>query len=237
MSKNNQIPMFMRNVIILILALFTTATTYAQERKVPFNGILKDLTGKPFKKARVYVTTPKNYAVVSKLGVFGLTDVQSDDTLKILINKKVYKVPVNSRKSLTIQLDPVSGESITMEDHELTQKGFDHTARRERSLGMIVTGEKIRQSGEPNLMKALVGKVPGLNISKDDLGGVAKVNIRGANSFNSDTTPLFVLDGVIIPTIDDVGVHFIDYVEVLKDGSYYGAKGANGAILIFTKQY
>ncbi|MBE6287354.1 MAG: hypothetical protein E7099_04095 [Mediterranea massiliensis] len=227
----------MRKLVLIMLTLLAIQAGYAQERKVPFNGILKDLSGKPFKKARVYVTTPKNYAVVNKLGIFGLTDVQPNDTLKILINKKTYKVPVNSRKSLTIQLDPISGESITMEDHELTQKGFDHTARRERSLGMIVTGEKIRQSGEPNLLKALHGKVPGLNISKDDLGGVSKVSMRGINSFNSDTTPLFVLDGVIIPTIDDVGIHFIDYVEVLKDGSYYGAKGANGAILIFTKQY
>jgi outer membrane receptor for ferrienterochelin and colicin len=102
---------------------------------------------------------------------------------------------------------------------------------------MIISGERIRQTNSNNLLDALNGKVPGLNVSMNESGTVAKANIRGINSFNSDTTPLFVLDGFVVSSVNDIPLHDIDYVEVLKEGSFYGSRGANGAILIFTKTY
>lgn len=223
--------------ILLLLICLVTIFGHAQERKIPFNGILKDFNDMPIKKAKVYITSPKSYSKTNKLGAFGLTNVNYEDTLKVVIKKDIYKIPIESKRSIVILLDEKTGKYATREDQELKNLRFDHVNHRERNLGIIISGEKIRQTNSSNLLEALNGKVAGLNVSMDEGGKVAKANMRGTNSFNSDTTPLFVLDGFVINSVDDIPLHDIDYVEVLKDGSYYGSRGSNGAILIFTKVY
>lgn len=223
--------------IIVILTCLITCCCYAQERKIPFNGILMDFNEKPIHKAKVYITSSKRFSRTNKSGGFGLTNVDYSDTLKILIKNQTYKVPIEHRRSIIILLDTQSGKYTAREDIELLNKRFDHVNNRERNLGTIISGERLRKSNTNNFLEALRGKVPGLNISNTDVGGVSKVNIRGVNSFNCDTTPLFVLDGTVIDNANVVPVYDIDYVEILKEGSYYGSRGANGAILIFTKNY
>lgn len=226
----------MKKMLLLFMCLITIGG-YAQERKVPFNGILKDLNEKPIKKARIYINNPRSYAMSNKLGAFGLTDVNYADTLNIIIKKQTYQVPIDHKRSIVILLDTETGKYATREDFELLDKRFDHVNHRERNLGTIISGEKLRQTNCNNLLEALAGKVPGLNVTKNESGGVAKASMRGINSFNSDTTPIFVLDGTVVSNIDTFPLHDIDYIEVLKDGSYYGSRGSNGAILIFTKIY
>ena len=223
--------------ILLLLICLVTCCCYAQERKVPFNGILKDFNDKPINKAKVYIKSPKSYSKTNKLGAFGLTNVDYSDTLKILIKKQLYKIPIENQRSIVILLDEKTGKFATREDQDLLNRRFDHVIHRERNIGMIISGERIRQTNSNNLLEALNGKVPGLNVSMNESGTVAKANIRGINSFNSDTTPLFVLDGFVVSSVNDIPLHDIDYVEVLKEGSFYGSRGANGAILIFTKTY
>lgn len=226
----------MKAILILFACLSINLSLYAQERKVPFNGILTDLTENPIRKARVYTRSSKGYTITNKMGEFGLTNVNPDDTLNILIKKKLYQVPVNSMKSLIVRLDTQSGKALTYESLELVEKGFDHVRRRESDLGDIISGETLRRSGKGNLMDALQGKVPGLYISKDGApGSEGSANIRGLKSFISDSTPLFVVDGFIVETLTDVPIYDIDYVEILKEGYMYGARGANGVILVFTR--
>ncbi len=59
--------------------------------------------------------------------------------------------------------------------------------------------------------------------------------MRGLNSIKLSQTPLFIVDGIEVTTLTNVSVWDVDYVEVLKDASIYGSRGANGAILVHTK--
>lgn len=225
----------MRTILVLLACLNICTILHSQERKIPFNGILTDLTDTPIKKARIYISSPGSYSTTDKLGLFGLTNVQPDDTLHILVKKETYRVAVGGMRSMEIRLDTQAGKILVNESRELIEKGFDHVRRRERNLGDIISGESLRRSGRGNLLEALQGKVPGLNISKDGApGSEGEVNIRGLKSFISDSTPLFVVDGFIVETLNDVPIYDIDYVEILKDGHMYGARGANGVILVFT---
>lgn len=78
----------------------------------------------------------------------------------------------------------------------------------------------------------LRGRVAGLEVSPD-----GSMHIRGINSINSPTDPLIILDGSPIDNINSVNPHDVKSVDVLKDASasIYGARGANGVILITTK--
>lgn len=226
----------MKRILFLLVTLALGLVIQAQERKIPFNGILKDIDGNPIKKARVYITSPRRYVTTTKMGEFGLTNVNPDDTIKILQNKQIYKVPVDKKRSMIILLDVANGHIQVSEDILLQEKGFDHVSRRETGMGTIITGNALLRSGRSTLMAALQGRVPGLNISGIEApGSEGSVNIRGVKSFLAPSTPLYVVDGMVVETLSDIPLHDIDYVEILREAPLYGSRGANGAILVFTK--
>lgn len=226
----------MKRFIFIIVCLATLFNVQAQQRKTPFNGILTDFSETPIRKARVYITSPRKYVTTTKRGEFGLTDVNPDDTLKILIKGKTYQVPVDKCKSLSIMLNTETGDVLASESLELIERGFDHVTRRESHLGTIITGRTLARSGRSTLIAALAGRVPGLNISGTEApGSEGSVNIRGFKSFTGSNTPLYVVDGMIVETLNDVPIHDIDYVEILKEASFYGSRGANGAIVVYTR--
>lgn len=72
------------------------------------------------------------------------------------------------------------------------------------------------------------GKVPGVSVTG------TKITIRGLNSINSSTDPIFVVDGIIVSSIDNISPRQVKSISVLKgsDASIYGSRGANGVILI-----
>ena len=97
--------MNVRLFLVLLVSLFPFHLNAQPSRKIPFNGLLTDLCGQPIKRARVYVTNPKDYALTNKDGEFGLTNVAPYDTLNIIIKKKqLFKVPINGKRSIVIRL-------------------------------------------------------------------------------------------------------------------------------------
>lgn len=104
-----------------------------------------------------------------------------------------------------------------------------------------ISSEKILAKTSANPLGALQGKVAGFNINNNSglPGGIFKVNIRGYNSINATNDPLFVVDGVIGVDFGMLNTADIESVDVLKDASstaIYGARGANGVILVTTKK-
>lgn len=208
---------------------------YAQ-KGVPFNGLVFDTNGNPLKNVRVYVHDPRKYSRTNKLGRFGLTDVKGTDTLNVAFKKHSYQIPVNNKKSMKIFLAD-ENQVRTEEDQQLVDFGYGFVKRRE-STGPSngISGEELRRSGYSDILSALQGRIPGLNVGGNGAAGVEPtVSMRGANSFMLSQTPLFVVDGVIVDTLMGVSLMDVDYVEVLKDASIYGSRGANGAILVRTK--
>ena len=85
------------------------------------------------------------------------------------------------------------------------------------------------RTGRTNILDALQGLVPGLTVSN------GRAVIRGIGTINSSSDPLFILDGVEVPSLSFVNLNDVERVEVQKDGSIYGVKGANGVILVTSK--
>lgn len=130
-----------------------------------------------------------------------------------------------------------------------TQKKSDLTG----SVG-TVKAEDIQERQLPSVSQALAGRVAGVNVSVNSgrPGGQSNVRIRGFSSISTSNNPLYVVDGVIMPVgtqtdgsyslnnaIDNINPADIASMEILKDASataIYGARGANGVILITTKR-
>ena len=137
------------------------------------------------------------------------------------------------------------------------------TVRKRDLTGSIasVSSEKIRERSYSNVLQSLSGQLPGVNITQNSgaPGMAPTIRVRGASSINSGTTPLYVVDGIPLqdstPTGNgEYGAKNLDYnvnplntinpndiasVEVLKDAAsaaIYGSRGANGVVIITTKQ-
>ncbi len=130
-----------------------------------------------------------------------------------------------------------------------TQKKSDLTG----SVGSVKS-EEIQERQLPSVAQALAGRIAGVAVSVNSgrPGGQTNVRIRGFSSISTSNNPLYVVDGVIMPVgtqtdgsyslnnaIDNINPADIESMEVLKDASataIYGARGANGVILITTKR-
>lgn len=203
----------------------------------PFNGYVCDLTGTPLKGVRVYLHSEGYAARSDKKGRFGLTDVQPTDTLHIIYKRQEYSVPVSGRRSLSIRLGDQCIDRAE-EDQDLIFLGYNYVKRREvLEPTSGIRGEDLVRCGYNNLLQALQGRVAGLNISmRGEAGAEPSVNIRGQRSIMLSNRPLFIVDGVEVESLDFVSIYDVDVVEVLKSAPIYGSRGANGAIIVTTKQ-
>ena len=156
------------------------------------------------------------------------------------------EVQVGNQASLNINL---KSDDKTLD--EIVVIGYGTT--RKSDLTGAVSGVKEAQLQErpaPSLSQALSGRMPGVQVNTNSgrPGGRTTIRIRGFSSINSSNNPLYVVDGVLLPQttgdqfsspIDYINPNDIVSVEVLKDASstaIYGARGANGVILVQTRK-
>lgn len=220
----------MKKIVLLLFAAFVSVTGFAQKQNgEPFNGIVEDALGQPLKGAKVWVVSPNYFARSDKKGQFGLTNVKPTDTIHVKFNDHVYSVPVDGKKSMRVRVaDELKVEA--QEDKDLVNIGYGFVKRREIcSSSSGIPGEVLVRTGRTNLLDAMQGLVPGLTVSN------GRAVIRGVGTINGSTDPLFILDGVEVASLAFVSVSDVESVEVQKDGSMYGSKGANGVIRVTTK--
>ncbi len=225
----------MRTLRIIGFIVGILGFVLAARGEVPFNGLLLDRELKPKKGVKIYVKDPKRYTTTDKKGRFGLTDVQPDDTLTLELSKKEkIRIPVNGARGMKIVLAG-DGTAKGEDDEELANTGYGYVKRREFSgVSSGISGDRLRATGARDILSGLKGLVPGLNVS--GARGDESVNIRGIKSFMSSSTPLYVIDGIVVSSLDFISIYDMDHVEVIKDGSQYGSRGANGAIVVTTKK-
>jgi len=105
----------------------------------------------------------------------------------------------------------------------------------------VSSGEDIIKNQAFSALDGLKGKAAGVNIfaNSGQPGGASRVVIRGTGTINASTDPLYIVDGVAMENFQYMNPNDIERIEVLKDASsaaIYGARGANGVILVTTKR-
>ncbi len=211
-------------------------------------------TGEPFPGATIVEKGTSNGVASGPDGAFTLK-VHNGATL--VITAIGYSVTeINATAAETIRLKAAVKQ---LQDIVVTAAGI---ARQKTSLGYsvsTVTSEKLAQKSEPDPIRALTGKVAGVNVQSAGgvAGGGTNITIRGNSSLNGNNQPLFVVDGVPFDnssfanvggtTVGGAGVtnrafdldpNNIQSMTVLKGAAaaaLYGSRAANGAIIITTK--
>ena len=209
-------------------------------------GIVQDISG-PVIGANVVVKGTTNGGITDVNGQFTISNVPPNAVLLVsYIGYLSQEVPVGNQTRLEITIH----EDIASLD-EIVVVGYG-TMRKSDVTGSTfsVKDEILSQRPSTTLGQALGGKAAGVHISTNSgrPGGRATIRIRGSNSINVTNEPLYVIDGVILNVgslsngtspIDYLNPNDIQSIEILKDASstaIYGARGANGVVMITTKK-
>ena len=219
-------------LVAFLLAIFATGTMHAQI--VASGTVVEKSTGEPIIGASVLEEGTSNGTITDFDGNFELS---VKDGAMLSISYVGFK-PQTLSAAQGMQISLVEDNEVL---DEVVVTGY--TAQRKADLTGAVTAisaKDLEKQQENNPMKALQGKVPGMNITADGApSGAATIRIRGIGTLN-DNDPLFIIDGV--PTksgMHELNPNDIESIQVLKDAasaSIYGSRAANGVIVITTKR-
>lgn len=221
-----------KGAIVLSLSL-CCAVAFAQNS---IKGNVKDSSGEPL--IGVTIQNSKGGGTVTDIdGNFSLSNLKPGDKLTVsYVGCKTKTVTVSNQKTLDIVLEATDK---TLE--EVVVIGYGTMKRRDLTGAVAsVTGDKLAQNPVSNIAEALQGQLPGVTVTSQDgrPGASMNIRVRGGGSITQSNDPLFIVDGVQVSRIDDIPADNIESIDVLKDAAstaIYGARGANGVILITTK--
>lgn len=236
---------------IIVSAKVTVRQKNRKETKV--TGVVVDTQGNPVIGATVQVPG-KNIGTATDLsGRFALT-VDENDQLEIsYIGYQTVHTRARSNMSITLKDDLESLDEVVVVGYG-TQRKRDLTGSIAR-----LNGDDLKFDGVSSVSQALGGKAAGLYVRQNSAqpGGGIDILVRGAGSVNAGNDPLYIVDGFPIAKLDqpnggdkkmDPGTQSIlnflnpndiESIEVLKDASatsIYGARAANGVVIITTKR-
>ncbi len=228
----------MKERLIWTVLLFFSALhfSFAQEKTV--TGTVKDEAGIPLSGVTVMVKGTTRGVATDFDGNYSIK-VKAGDVLQFVsIGLSNVEKTVGSSNVINVTMKE---ESQQLDEVVVVAYG---TADKKSLTGSIavVSAEKISQQQTTDVAKALEGSVAGITISTStgQPGEDSSIRIRGIGSINASNQPLIVLDGVPYSgSLNSINNNDIESISVLKDASssaLYGARGANGVIIITTKK-
>jgi len=209
------------------------------QQEVSVTGVVRDESGMPIAGVTVSVNGTSLATKTDNEGRYKLEKVPPAGTLNFrMVGKQAMDEPVNGRRTIDIKL--LSSQSSL---DEVIVVGYGKQ-RKETVTGAVATvkGSDLAQSPALNVSNAMTGRIPGViatNGSAEPGYDGSTIKIRGTNTLGN-SSPLVVIDGVPAREggIERLNPRDIENISVLKDASaaIYGARAANGVILVTTKR-
>ncbi|MGZ3754032.1 MAG: SusC/RagA family TonB-linked outer membrane protein [Mucilaginibacter sp.] len=228
-----------KNLLSVCLILFLTATALAQTRQVT-GTVTESGTKDPVIAASVIVKGGPGGTQTNVNGVFKLTVPDKAGVVLIVksVGYKAQEVPLVAGKTTY----NVALESTSEQLNEVVAIGYGTVKRRDVNGSISsVTAKDLKDVPVSSLGEALAGRLAGVQITTSDGSPDAsvKVLVRGGGSITQSNDPLYVIDGVQVENgLASLTPQDIESIDVLKDAAstaIYGARGANGVVIITTK--
>jgi len=230
--KNN----FYVSRVVFLLALMLTLSwvAFGQDRKVA--GTVSDAKGGGIPGVSVVIKGTTTGTTTDVNGAFSLNVKGNADLVVSSVGYKTVNVSLGNRSSLAITL-----EDDVSQLNEVIVTGYASQRKKDITGAVTVVGAKeLTAVPSASLTQMLQGRAAGVTVGNDNSpGGGTMVRIRGFGSINNNS-PLYVIDGVPTQgTLNQINPSDIESMQVLKDASaasIYGARAANGVVIITTKR-
>ena len=219
---------------IALIAIFMCIVGSASAQTV--KGTVKDATGEAVIGATVQEKGTKGGTVTDLDGNFSINLTGNGQLTISYVGMKTQTVDAKGKSVVNVVLED---EAASL--NEVVVIGYG-SVRKKDLTGSVATvqGQDLVKVPVANVTEALTGKMAGVNITTTDGSPDAEilVRVRGGGSITGDNSPLIVIDGFQGGSLSDLSPNDIEDITVLKDASstaIYGSEGANGVILITTK--
>ena len=228
----------MMRLFFTMLAAVVSAAVYGQD--ITVTGKVSDAgNGEPVPYASVHLDGTMTGVSTDEYGVYSIK-VPSDGVLVFSsIGYVSLQMAIDGRTELDVALDPDAefiDETIVVAYGTATKSSFTGSAS-------VINAETIESRVTTDVTSALAGTTPGVQVissSGDPAAGSPTIRIRGIGSMSASNSPLYVVDGMPYDgSIADINPNDVESMSVLKDAAasaIYGARGANGVVLITTKR-
>lgn len=224
----------------LLLCLLALSTAFGQVGQDQVTGMVTDQSGEALIGVNILVEGTNNGTSTDLNGEFTLQNVNlnSASLLVSYIGYKTTRLPLAGENNLNITL-----ESDTELLDEIVVVGYGTQSREELTTSVSKLDEKVLENVPySNVGSAMQGAVSGVRVqsTSGQPGSAPRIIVRGGTSINNPNgaAPLYVVDGVIRPNINNISADDIESLQVLKDAAataIYGARGSNGVVVITTK--
>lgn len=223
--------------LMLLLAFAPSVSVVFAQEDMTASGTVVDAAGETVIGASVKVTGKNTGAVTDMNGKFSIKGLKSGDRLEIsYVGMKTQKIAARQDMKITMEEDDnsVLNEVVITAFGEQKRSAFTGSAA-------VMNADKIERKQVTNVLSALRGEAAGVQMTT---GGsptdAPTIRVRGFSSINADNDPLVIVDGSPFEgQWNDINPADIENVTVLKDAAsaaLYGARGANGIIMITTKK-
>lgn len=220
-----------------LFALTLPQIAFAQTTRT--GRVTQEITGEALDGATVLIKGTARATTTNEQGNFSILANNSDVLVISRIGEETVEIPVGDRTVINVALRMVAASG-----DEVIVTGY-RTLRKSDVTGSItqLSGDDLQKAPVANFAQALEGRVPGLQIQFPDgqPGETPTFIMRGPNSLNNSPQPLYVIDGFQMESFNPAGLNMddIESIAFLKDASsvaQYGARGANGVVIITTKK-
>jgi TonB-linked SusC/RagA family outer membrane protein len=237
---------------LLILTLLAIGNTTKAENNIQLSGLVIDAYSKqPVSAAQVVLTNDNVSATTNEAGVFKIKASSRFSLLSVsAYDYNIKDFSFQGKDSVVVELYPVEFTTFYSKINGIN--GLVNNTKTTNPIKSVTDLSKSTVISIDELIQTEFG-ADTRAITRSGISGIgSSLFIRGLNSINSNSQPLFVVDGVIMPNLynvssihqglysnplADIDINDIESVSILKDGTtIYGSKGSNGVILITTKR-
>ena len=225
-------------IFLMAVALMASAIA-AVAQNISVSGTVKDEAGDPIVGANVVLEGSSTvYALTDISGAFKLSVPKNGSLVISCMGYAEQIVPINGQTVLNVVLQDdsqVLEETIVVAFGTTTKEAFTGSAK-------VVNSEKLEKAQVTAVTNALAGQVAGVQLlsSNGAPGAKSTIRIRGISSISAGNDPLIIVDGAPFGgDLDNINPADVESMTVLKDAAsnaLYGARGANGVIMITTKR-
>jgi TonB-linked SusC/RagA family outer membrane protein len=223
------------SVLVFLLCLLMTNQIHAQTTTI--EGTVKDAAGLSLPGVNVLEKGTKNGTSTDFDGHYKIKLTNPKAVLSFsFIGFKTVEIPASGKTKVDATLAEDSNSL-----NEVVVIGYG-TSKKSDLTGAVstISGNDLKKVPVANVAEALTGRIAGVQVTASEGSPDAdiKIRVRGGGSLTQDASPLIIVDGFPINSMNDISSSDIETMTVLKDAAstaIYGSRGANGVILITTK--
>jgi TonB-dependent SusC/RagA subfamily outer membrane receptor len=219
-------------VLLFILLSFLSIISLSgqNKKKVLLTGQVTNIGRNPIAGALIIIDGKNTGYVTDKDGIYKIKIRPDADSVTVVtFTNGISTAAINGRNSVDFILGVSGGNNQKMTaDGNQVNIGYGKVSEKDLLTQVsTIDGRSSKYATYKNIYEILKG-TPGVIVKGNS------VQIQGQTSFNSGTEPLFVVDGMVVETVDGIPPSMVESISVLKgaSASIYGSRGANGAIII-----